>query len=384
MRILQILPALNSGGVERGTVDLAQALVKAGHQAFVASNGGRLVHRLDRIGATHYQLALHSKNPFIIALNTYRLKRLIKDEKIDLVHVRSRAPAWSAYYAAKQTNTPLVTTFHGTYNFKNYFKKAYNAVMTKGNRVIAVSNYIKTHILSHYAVDESKITVIARGIDLEQFHQNRVRPDHLQSLAQKWRLPDDRPIIMLPARITKWKGHLFLMDALEKLAEMLRSNDPTLEHPFHCVLVGDEQGAQPYVAEITAKIDRLKLQGMVQFVGHTDDIPTSLMLADVVVSTSLDPEAFGRTTVEAQAMGRPVIAPAHGGALEQIEDGVTGWLYRPHDVDGLANALRQAIALRQAGRAKLAFAARRNVEANFSLAQMTSSTIALYEDLIAR
>ena len=381
MKILQILPELNGGGVERGTLDIAQALVKAGHESHVASQGGILAHRLIRNGSHHHTFPLKSKNPFKVGINSHRLTQLIANQDIQLIHARSRAPAWSAFMAARRAKIPFVTTFHGTYNRQNLFKHQYNKIMVKGDRVIAISAFIKTHLMEHYKVPEEKIHVIPRGIDLDQFSPQAVKADWLQELSLRLRLPDDRPIIMLPARLTRWKGHLFLLDALAILAEKLRTQRPNQPMPFLCLLLGDDQVAPSFVAQITKKITQLNLNGLVQFAGHSQDVPTALMLTDVVVSASLEPEAFGRTTAEAQAMGRPVIAPAHGGALEQVISGKTGWLYPPNDAPALADCLIEALSLNQAKRAELAASARKHVENHFSLTQMTNKTLALYETL---
>ena len=384
MKILQIVPSLNIGGVERGTLDLVIAIKEAGHEAHVASNGGLLLARLRRHGCIHHDLPLHSKNPFIMLRNYIRLKRLVETEQIDLIHARSRVPAWIGYFVAKSCSIPFVTTFHGTYNFKNRLKKYYNSIMTKGDKVIAISDFIRQHILTHYKMDEEKIKVIARGVDVEHFSPDRVHGEQLVQLSAKWRLPDDRPIIMLPARLSRWKGHLFLLDALDILNRKMRLAQPAMQEtskPFHCIFVGDDEDSDSYQKTILQKIEDYQFQGMVQFTGKHDDMPIALMLADVVVSASTDPEAFGRVVTEAQAMGRPVVAPAHGGALEQINHGVTGWLYPPEDAEKLAECLYIAINLHQAARAKFALATRENVLNRFSLNQMSRQTIQLYETL---
>ncbi len=370
--VLQVLPALEAGGVERGTVDVAAALAAAGWRALVASAGGAKERELQRAGAECVTLPLASKSPFAIRANVDRLAALIEAEDVSLVHARSRAPAWSALYAARRTGRPFVTTFHGTYNYGNRIKRWYNSVMVRGDRVIAISQFIADHLREHYGVAESRIRVVHRGIDFSQFDPARASSERIIKLAGQWRLPDGVPVIMLPGRLTRWKGQTVLIDALAALGRQ----------DVRCLLVGADQGRQAYRTELERRITARGLEDVVHVVEHCDDMPAAYMLADAVVSASLDPEAFGRVAVEAQAMGRPTIATDHGAARETLIAGETGWLTPPGDAAALAGALSEALALNAAGRAALAARAIERVRANFSKEAMCAATLAVYRELL--
>ncbi|WP_259781726.1 glycosyltransferase family 4 protein [Aestuariispira ectoiniformans] len=371
--ILQVLPALETGGLERGTIDMAIAQKEAGYEPLVASNGGMMVRELDRHGIRHITMPLHSKNIFRMRKNATRLVDLIKAEGVDLIHARSRAPAWSAYWAAQRTGIPFVTTFHGTYNFKTPLKKAYNAIMVKSDRVIAISEFIRDHILANYDVDPAKITVIRRGMDLDLFDPQAVPASRVVQLATDWRLPDGVPVVMLSGRLTRWKGQTLLLEAIAKLDRKVR-----------CILVGSDQGREAYREEVEALARKLGIDDKVHVVGNCRDMPAAYKLADVVVSASTDPEAFGRVAVEGQAMGRPVVAPAHGGAVEQIDHGVNGWLFKPGDADDLARQLEAALSLTPEERVAFHERAIENARTRFSKAQMAEKTMALYAEMLAR
>ncbi|MFQ5785489.1 MAG: glycosyltransferase family 4 protein [Alphaproteobacteria bacterium] len=370
--MLQVLPALESGGVERGAVDIARALADAGWRALVASTGGALTHEIERAGAEHLVLPLASKNPFVMRSNVGRLARLIESEGVDLVHARSRAPAWSALYAARRTGRPLVTTFHGAYNFANAIKRRYNAVMARGDRVIAISGFIAEHLHEHYRIADARLRVVRRGIDLDIFDPARVSAERLVQLAGRWRLPDDAPVVMLPGRLTHWKGHRVLIDALAILGRK----------DLRCLFVGPDQGRRGYRRELEAQIGRRGLEGVVHFVDHCRDMPAAYMLADVVVSASLDPEAFGRIIVEAQAMGRPTIASDHGAARETVVPGVTGWLTPPGEEGALARTLETALDLYAAARERLAARAISRARADYDRRTMCAATLDIYRELL--
>lgn len=372
--ILQVLPALGgSGGVERGTVEVAGCITKHGWRSLVASNGGERVYQLKRAGAEHFELPLHSKNPLIMYANISRLARLIKAENIDLVHVRSRAPAWSVYFACKRTGAGYVTTFHGTYGAKGGLKRIYNSVMAKGERVIAISGFIAGHLKQLYGAAGSKIRIIHRGVDIETFDRNKVSAERVVKLSQDWRLEDGFPVVMLPGRLTRWKGQSVFIEAI---AELGRDD-------IRCVLVGSDQGRKGYRKELERLIERNGLNSVVRIVDHCNDMPAAYMLADVVVSASTDPEAFGRIVTEAQALGRPVVAPDHGGARETIIPGKTGWLVPPGDKAALADALRTALGLSEAERHELAERSVASVREDFSKDAMCAKTLAVYEEVLA-
>jgi glycosyltransferase involved in cell wall biosynthesis len=374
--VLQVLPALVTGGVERGTVDLARALVEAGWKAFVASAGGPLVRELERAGATHVTLPLDSKNPFVMYRNVDRLGEVLARQPIDLVHARSRAPAWSARAAARHRGLPFVTTFHGTYNIGSPLKRLYNGVMAGGDRVIAISDFIADHVRANYQVPAGRLVTIPRGIDLTRFDPARIGGERMIDLAAQWRLPDGVPVVLLPGRLSRWKGQLVLVEAMAELVAE-RGAQRVL-----ALIVGDDQGRSDYRREVEQAIERRGLAGAVRLVGHCKDMPAAYMLADVVVSASTDPEAFGRVAVEAQAMGRPVIATAIGGARETVKPGVTGWLVAPGDAPALARAIGAALSLDPAQRQALAAAARAHVAQSYSVQRMCAATIELYTELL--
>lgn len=371
--VLQVLPALgSSGGVERGTVEIAEAIVEAGGRAIVASAGGARVHELQRVHAEHVTLPLDSKNPLVMYNNIARLVKLIRAENIDLVHARSRAPAWSAFFAAKRTQTPFVTTFHGTYNAGNFLKRHYNAIMTRGEKVIAISAFIASHMRRIYGVPASRIKIIPRGVDLYRFDPAVVSAERVISLATDWRLTDGMPVIMLPGRLSRWKGQYVFIEAVARLSR----------RDLRCLIVGGDQGRTEYRNELEALVERHDLGEVVRIVDHCDDMPAAYMLSDVVVSASTDPEAFGRVIVEAQALGRPVIATDHGGATETVIEDKTGWLVAPGDVDDLAKALGHVLSLDETARAGLSKAAIANVREHFSKQSMCEKTLDVYNEVL--
>lgn len=367
-----MVPALEVGGVERGTVDIAHALAAAGFRAIVASAGGRMVHELERAGARHVALPLKRRDPFAIRANVGRLARLIEAEHVDLVHARSRAPAWAARAAARRAGKPFVTTFHGVYNAGNPFKRAYNAIMTRGDRVIAISEFVAAHIRARYRIDEARLRVIPRGIDTDIFDPACVGAERLIALSQRWALADGAPVVMLPARLARWKGHALLLEAMARLAE----------RDAIAVLVGLEGRHDGYRRELERLAVARGLGGRVRLIDHCADMPAAYMLADVVVSASTDPEAFGRVPVEAQAMGRPVVATDHGGAAETVVHGATGWLAPVGDPAALAAAIDGALALDGAARAALAARARARVLGHYTKALMTGRTLDVYRELL--
>lgn len=372
--ILQVLPAMGaSGGVERGTVEIAKAIKQAGGRAIVVSSGGAREHDLHRVGAEHITLPVDSKNVFVMYNNIGRLADLIRKEKVDIIHARSRAPAWSAWYASKRTNIPFVTTFHGTYGHSNPFKRYYNSVMTKGKRVIAISAHIAGHMRRHYGVQTERIEIIHRGVDLSKFNAASVTAQRVITLANDWRITEGFPVIMLPGRLTRWKGQTVFIEAIAKLDR----------RDIRCLLVGDDQGRLEYRKELEALINKYDLGEVVRIVESCRDMPAAYMLSDVVVSASTDPEAFGRIAIEAQALGRPIIASDHGGARETVIENVTGWLVPPGDSTALAEAIEKAISMGGNRRAVLAIKATDNVRENFSTETMCKKTLDIYDEVLS-
>jgi len=370
--VLQVLPSLTTGGVERGTVDIAAALTGAGLRAIVVSAGGPMEHDIERVGGEHITLPVDSKNPLVIRKNIAALAKVIRSRRIGLVHARSRAPAWSARSAAQRCGVPFMTTFHGTYNFNNPAKKAYNAIMAKGERVIAISKFIGRHIVENYDTPEGRVRVIPRGIDIDTFNPDAVSPERMIQLSQSWRLPDDAPVIMLPGRLTRWKGQSVLIEAARRLGRA----------DVRVLLVGDDQGRTGYRDELEAQIARIGTEGIIHLTGPCRDMAAAYMLANVVVSPSTDPEAFGRVAAEGHAMGRPVIASDHGGARETVISGETGWLVPPGDADALAQALRTALTMTSEDRDTVAQRAIAHVRKNFTKQKMCAATLDVYAELL--
>ncbi len=369
--VLQVLPHLNSGGLVSGAVEISEALQKTGMNSFVASAGGRREREITKAGGKVINFSLGSKNPIIMLLNVYKLSRIIKKYKINIIHARSRAPAWSAYFAAKKMGIPFVTTFHGTYSIQNKLKKKYNSIMVKSDKVIAISRFINNHILSNYNIDKDKIVTIHRGINIERFNYLKVADERLISLLNIFNIPEDSFVVLLPGRITRWKGHILLIEAIFKLQ---RSD-------IICLFVGDSQGRNKYYAELEKILDKFKLKNNFRIIPNQSDMATIYKLADVVVSSSLDPEAFGRVIVEAQAMGRPTISANHGGGSEIIIDGLTGWLFKPGDADDLSDKINKALSLNKDNRDKLAINAIKRAKLNFNNETMCAKTLQVYAEL---
>ena len=368
--ILQVLPRLEAGGVERGTVEMVQAIVGAGGRALVASAGGRLVAAVERAGGRHVMLPLAGKGPGTIPRNTGRLAALIKTEGVHLVHARSRAPAWSARAAARRTGAKFVTTYHGAYSEGFPGKRLYNGVMASGDRVIAISHFIAGLIAARHGTDPARLRVIPRGVDPALFDPARVPPDRMMRLVRAWRLPDDAPVVLLPARLTRWKGQRVLIEAMARLADRRAV----------CVLLGD--GRPGYAQELERLAHGLGVADRLRLVGHCDDMPAALMLATVAVCASTAPEGFGRAVIEAQAMGRPVVASDHGGAAETVEHLVTGWRVPPGDAGALAAAIDVALGMAPDNRASLGERARGSVLEHYTVARMQAATLEVYGELL--
>ena len=374
--ILQVLPSLQAGGVERGTIEIVRAIAQAGGTPLVASAGGRMVSQVARAGGRHVTLRLMTKDPLGIWLNSWRLARLIRRERVDLVHARSRAPAWSAWLAARRTGTAFVTTWHGAYSENLPFKKHYNAIMARGQRVIAISRFVAERLHGDYAVGPERLRIIPRGADLAAFDPAAIRGDRLHALASDWNLPFGAKVIMLAGRITPWKGHELLVRGLARL--------PAGTPEWVCVLVGPRQREGTHANALLALAHELGLMKRLRFAGHCEDMPAAYALADVVVVPSLKPEPFGRVVIEAQAMGRPVLVAGHGGAMETVEDGVSGAVFPPGDLEALVQGLVRLLALDGGEREALAARARAHVAEHYGLPAMQRSTLAVYDELLCR
>lgn len=371
--VLQVLPSLVTGGVERGTVEMTQAIVQAGGTALVASAGGRLVPAVEHAGGRHIELPLMTKDPLSMWLNAARLGRLIREEGVGIVHARSRAPAWSAWMAARRTGAHFLTTYHGAYGDGRFGKRRYNSVMARGERVIAISHYVAALIMRQHKVNPARIRVIPRGVDPVQFDPAALRGERVARLAQAWRLPEGMRVILLPGRLTRWKGQSVLLEAVARLDR----------RDLCCVLVGSDQGRAAYGAELETLARRLGLGERLRMPGECEDMPTAFALADIVVHASTRPEAFGRVVIEAQAMERPVIASDLGGPVETVDQDVTGFRVRPGDPDALAACLAHVLDMDDASRSALGARARAAVLRSYTTQAMQEATLAVYRELLA-
>lgn len=369
LTVMQLLPELNSGGVERGTLELGRHLVENGHTSLVVSGGGRLVAQLEKEGSRHVCKNIGSKSPLAL-LHLLPLRRLIIKNKIQVLHMRSRMPAWIGYVAwksiPKKKRPILVTTFHGFYSVN-----AYSAIMTKGDGVIAVSSSIQKHIFEEYARDEN-VRLVFRGVDAQAFDPAKVMRSRVDKLIEEWGIDERKRILMLPGRLTRLKGQLIF---IESLLAVTHNN-------YQAVMVGDVEDNPGYTAELLDYIEKKNLQDKVSLVGHCSDMPAAFLLADIVLSTSsLEPEAFGRTTVEAMAMEKPVIATAHGGSLETVVPGENGWLVKPSDTMSLAKAIDAALAMDRSQLKQFGQNGRQRVTKNFTAQAMCEQTLNFYSDL---
>ncbi len=375
--LLQVVPELETGGAEQTTIDVAKAVIDAGGRALVASRGGRMAARLEADGGRLVALPMQSKNPLVMAGNARRLAELIRREKVSVVHARSRAPAFSALWAAQATGTPFVATYHGVYKAKSGLKRWYNAVMTRGDLVIANSDYTRDHVLAEHGVDPGKLVTIPRGVDLARFDPAAVSQDRVEALRTGWDLPagEGRVKILLAGRLTRIKGHLTVIEAAARLKAQAAAG-------FVILFAGDDQGRTDYRLELIAAIEKAGLQDEIRIVGHCSDMPAAYQLCDLAMLPTIVPESFGRAAVEPQAMGKPVIASAHGGTTETVVEGETGWLVPPGEPDAWAGALRQAIDLGPEGRRAMGRRGAERARRLYSVSAMCAATLAAYERVL--
>ena len=375
MKILQVLPALEQGGVERGTLEIAAALTAAGIPNAVASAGGRLVHALDELGVEHLPLPLDRKNPITLRCCAAALAEYCREEGVTLMHVRSRAPAWAVKWASKRCGVKWMATFHGVYGTSPKFLKIpYNRVMLKGERTIAVSNYVRQHILATYkGVDPEKVVLVHRGADTNVFRPDAVSRDVAEAKKTKqYGFEKDYPVITLPGRLTRWKGQEIFIEALG----MMRN------HRYGVLILGSDQGRTDYSDHLRTIAGRLPDETRVVFRSHTSEIPVVYAMSDIVVNaSSAQPEAFGRTIPEAQASGCLVLATAHGGACETVKDGETGFLVPPGDAKAMAAKLDEMLEMSAETKSKMRAAAVESVRTDFSTAKMCEKTLAIYREL---
>jgi glycosyltransferase involved in cell wall biosynthesis len=376
--VLQVIPALDAGGAERTTIDIARALTAENFRALVATEGGRLERELSAAAADVFHMPLDSKAPHTLVANAARLTRVIRREDVSLIHARSRAPAWSALIAARATGIPFVTTYHGIYNANNPLKQSYNSVMARGDIVIANSQWTADHVMREHGTARERIVVVHRGVDLEQFDPAGVSPSRVEAVRTAWGIAPTHHIVLLSGRLTRWKGQLVLIDAAAQLAREGALGNTKM------VLAGDAQGRDTYVSELRNAIEANGLASVVKIADHVTDMPAAYLAIDIVVSASTDPEAFGRVAAEAGAMARPVIATDHGGARETVLKNESGLLTPPGDTTALATALKAMLDMGDERRREMGARGRAHVRANFSLEQMCAQTLTIYQDLLSR
>lgn len=381
--ILQVIPQLDAGGAELSVVEIAGAVARAGGRALVLAEPGRLAADVNAAGGQVMPFPAATKNPLRLLANARRMARIAAREGVDLIHARSRAPAWSALIAARRIGVPFVTTFHGAYNESNRLKRLYNSVMARGDVVIANSRFTAGLIAARYATPPERIAVIHRGVDTAAFDPAAIAPARVAALRRSWGVAPERRVILHAARLTRWKGQGVLIDAAARLQARGRLQDAVV------ILAGDAQGRESYVEALQGQIARLDLQEHVRLVGHVADIAAACLAAHVTVVASTEPEAFGRTAIEAAAVACPVIATDLGAPPETVlaaptvtEEEATGWLVPPGDAEALAERLAWALALSPSARAGIGDRARRRAVANFSARAMQQSTLAVYDRLL--
>lgn len=379
--ILQIIPELATGGAELSAIEIAAAVVRAGGRAIVLSEGGRMADRLAAVGGELVIFPAATKNPMKLLANATAIERIARKENVDLIHARSRAPAWSALIAARRAKLPFVTTYHGIYNEKGRAKRLYNSVMARGDIVIANSRYTADIVKKRYATPEERIRVIYRGVDLDAFDPAVVSAERVKKLRDKWGVTDEQRIVLHAARLTKWKGQGDVIAAAARIRDKVRD----------CVfiLAGDAQGRDDYRQGLLDQIASAGLEGIVRLVGHVDDIPAAFAASHIAFVASNEPEAFGRAAAEAQAMACPVISTNIGAPPETVlapprvtANDRTGWLVAPGNIDNYESVLLEALSLGDAERGEIGARARSHVMEMFSTFKMQRLTLAVYDELL--
>ena len=379
INVLQVIPKLGYGGAETGCFDLAHYLNENNCKSYIVTSGGPLLKYINRKKVKVIRLPVQSKNPLLIILNTVVLIFLIFFLNINIVHARSRAPAWSCLFATKITRRMFVTTFHGTYNFKSPLKKLYNSVMVRSDLVIAGSNFIFSHIKNNYSIyltKEKKFLVIFRGINTEYFNPKKIKESDKNLLRKKWKIDHDKKVILLPGRLTGWKGQEMFIESIKNLKE----NSPDLD--FIAIILGSDQGRKIFKKKLIRLVEQHRLNNHVLFVDHLELMPIAYEISDVVVSTSIEPEAFGRVSVEAQAMEKPILASNIGGSNETIINDKTGFLFEAGNSNNLSEKLSEILNLSEVTRNGIGAEGRKNVKVKFNVEKMCNSTYSEYKKLI--
>ena len=380
MKVLQVIPKLGYGGAETGCYDLAHYLPENNCQSYLITSGGPLIKFIKKDKVKLFRLPVQTKNPLLMILNFIIITFIILLFNIKIVHARSRAPAWSCLLATKLTRRKFVTTFHGTYNFTNSLKKFYNSAMVKSDLVIAGSNFIFSHIFDNYGKyfnnKKRKLLVIFRGINTEYFSQNNVSSAKLQKQIKEWNIDQDKFIILLPGRLTNWKGQIIFIESLNIL------NQQSFIKPFSAIILGSDQDRKVYYKKLLSLVEKYRLNQKIKFIPFCKEMPIAYKLADVVVSASIEPEAFGRVSVEAQSMEKPIVASKIGGSKETILKDKSGLFFKSGDPIDLADKLKEVLSLDEKTLKLMGIEGRKNVLKKFDVEKMCSSTITEYRKII--
>ena len=379
LKVLQVIPRLGYGGAETGCYDLAHYLHEQDCKSYIVTSGGELIKYIDKKKVKLIKLPVQSKNPLLILINSIALTLLILFLNISIVHARSRAPAWSCYIATKITRRKFVTTFHGTYNFKNSIKKFYNSIMVKSDVLIAGSNFIFSHISENYQKflnSKKKFLVIFRGINTEYFDSDTIKKKDIDKLKATWKIEDNKKIILLPGRLTAWKGQEMFIEAIN----LFKQSNPQLD--FVAVILGDDQGRTVFRKKLERLVEQFNLTQNIKFVDNCNVMPVAYYISDVIVSSSIEPEAFGRVSVEAQAMKKPIIASNIGGSKETVIDNKTGLLFESGNPKSLCDKLNEIIKLDSLTLDLMGREGRKNVINRFNIEKMCLNTYSEYKKLV--
>ena len=379
LKVLQVIPKLGYGGAETGCYDLAHYLHENNCTSFIATSGGDLIKFIDKKKVKLFRLPVHSKNPLIIIFNTFALVFIILVNGISIVHARSRAPALSCFFATKITRKKFVTTFHGTYNFNNSIKKFYNSIMVRSNLIIAGSNFIFSHInknYSKYLGAKKKLLVIFRGINVDYFDPSTTTETQEKQLLIDWQIDKSKKIILLPGRLTSWKGQESFIEALSLVNKELGYDS------FYGVILGSDQGRNVYKKKITRLVEQHRLTNQLKFIEHCKNMPVAYKISDLIVSASIEPESFGRVAVEAQSMKKPILASDIGGSNETVENGKTGFLFEAGNPVSLSNKILEILKLDESTLKSMGNEGRKNIIKKFNVEKMCFSTYSEYKKLL--
>ena len=379
IKVLQVIPKLGYGGAETGCYDIAHYLPENGCESFIVTSGGELTKFVDKKKVKLIKLPVHSKNPLLILINTILLIGIILFFKISIVHARSRAPAWSCLFATKLTNRKFVTTFHGTYNFSGKFKKFYNSVMVRSDLIIAGSNFIFSHIKENYSeflTSQKKFLVIFRGINVDYFDSSTKLENDEKNLLQKWNIHDEKKIILMPGRLTSWKGQELFIEAINLVKIELGYE------AFHAVILGNDQGRDLYKKKLIRLTEQYHLTNQIKFIDHCNDMALAYKVSDIIVSASIEPEAFGRVAVEAQSMQKLIIASNIGGSNETINDEKTGFLFESGNAESLSKKIIRGLTMDETAINQIGKEGRNNIIKKFNVEKMCFSTYSEYKRLL--